>query len=162
MAESGGGGLQAGLVEAVLSFAPGLVDIPVLGKILILFAPGGGDDLKAQEALEAAAKKTLKDRAERVQKNARYVLKASDAMKCVEDSLGNGGFLLALGKALVNQVAGRAAGVSATDLITDRIFDCIESKVLRQDSPRKAKQAKYYGRPAGGHGKGRKPLPMPG
>lgn len=149
------------LVAAALSFAPGLVDIPVLGKILILFAPGGGDDLKAQEALEAAAKKTLQDRAQRVQKNARYVLKASEAMKCVEHSLGNGGFLLALGKALVNQVAGGATGISAPDLIMDRIFECIEKKVLPQTSKRTQEVKHYYGRPARGHGKGRHKIALP-
>lgn len=148
-------------MAAVLSFAPGLVDIPVLGKILILFAPGGGDDLKAQEALQAAAQKTLQDRAQRVQKNARYVLKASEAMKCVEHSLGNGGFLLALGKALVNQVAGGATGISAPDLIIDRIFECIEHKVLPQTSKRTEEVKRYYGRPARGHGKGRKKIPLP-
>lgn len=153
--------LASKLVAATLSFVPELVNVPVLGRILLLFAPGGGDDLKAQEALEAAAQKTLEDRAQRIKRNARYVLKASEAMKCVEASLGNGGFLLSLGKALVNQVAGGVTGVSAPDLIMDRIFECIEKKVLPQTSKRTQEVKHYYGRPAAGHGKGRQKIPLP-
>lgn len=142
-------------VETALTFAPWLVDIPVLGRILVLFAPGGGNDLKALEALNAAAAKTKQDRATRIKRNERYVLKASDAMRCVENSLGNGAFLLSLGRALLNQVAGRSAGVSAPDLIMSKIFDCIESKTLSQKSKRVKEERKYYARPARGHGKGR-------
>src|SRR5262249_49997512 len=142
-------------VETALTFAPWLVDIPVLGRILLVFAPGGGNDLKALEALNAAAAKTKQDRATRIKRNARYVLKASDAMQCVESSLGNGAFLLALGRALLNQVAGRSAGVSAPDLIMNKIFDCIESKELSQKSKRVKEETTYYARPSRGHGKGR-------
>jgi hypothetical protein len=144
------------LVETALTFAPWLTDIPVLGRILQLFAPNGGNDIKALEQLEAAAKKLEKERAERIKKNARYVLKASEAMKCVESSLGNGALLLTLGKALLNTVAGRSAGASAPDLLMDRIFQCIESKVLSQKSKRKKVEAKYYARPSLGHGTKRK------
>jgi hypothetical protein len=144
------------LVETALTFAPWLVDIPVLGRILSVFAPGGGNDLKALEALNAAAQKNQTDRATRIKKNARYVLKASDAMKCVESSLGNGAFLLSLGRALLNQVAGRAAGASAPDLIMGKIFDCIESKTLSQKSKRVRTEEVYYARPSKGHGTGRK------
>jgi hypothetical protein len=143
------------LVQTALTFAPWLSDIPVLGRILSLFAPDGGNDIKALEALQAAAKKKETDRATRIKKNARYVLKASEAMKCVEHSLGNGAFLLSLGQALLNTVAGRSAGVSAPDLLMDRIFSCIESKVLSQESKRVKVEKAFYHRPARGHGKGR-------
>lgn len=144
------------LVETALTFAPWLTDIPVLGRILTLFAPNGGDSIKAQEALQAAAKKKEQDRAQSIKKNARYVLKASEAMKCVEMTLANGGFLVALGQALLNTVAGRSSGVSAPDLVMERIFTCIENKVLSQKSKRVLEDRKSYHRPAKGHGKGRK------
>jgi len=148
--------LVEGAVETALTFAPWLVDIPVLGRVLILLAPGGGNDLKALEALQAAAQQKAQDRATRIKKNARYVLKASEAMKCVESSLGNGAFLLTLGRALLNTVAGRGGGASAPDLIMDKIFACIESKTLSQKSKRHRVDATYYARPSVGHGSGRK------
>lgn len=143
------------LVETALTFAPALEEIPVLGRILSIFAPGGGNDLHALEALNAAAQRTKQDRATRIKKNARYVLKASEAMQCVENTLASGEFLLALGKALVNQVAGRTSGIAAPDLLTAKIFDCIESKVLSQKRPRVKQTVTYYARPSRGHGKGR-------
>jgi hypothetical protein len=146
------------LVETALTFAPALEEIPVLGRILSIFAPGGGNDLKALEALNAAAAKTKQDRATRIAKNARYVLKASEAMKCVENTLGSGQFLLSLGKALINQVAGRTSGVSAPDLLMGMIFDCIEAHTLSQKSKRVKETVSYYARPSRGHGKGRKKI----
>src|SRR5262249_20649779 len=143
------------LVETALTFAPWLVDIPVLGRILSIFAPGGGNDLKALDALNAAAQKKAQDRATRIKKNAHYVLKAIEAMKCVENNLGNGAFLLALGKSLLDTVARRAGTSSAPDLIMDKIFSCIEMKTLSQKSKRVKIEANYYARPSRGHGKGR-------
>lgn len=146
------------LVETALTFAPWLADVPVLGRILLLFAPGGGNDIKAQEILQAAAKKKETDRATRIKKNARYVLKASEAMRCVESTLGNGGFLLSLGQSILNLVKnqGNPSGlVSAPDLLMDKVFSCIESKVLSQDSKREKVTETFYHRPSRGHGKGR-------
>lgn len=143
------------LVETALTFAPWLEEVPVLGRILSAIAPGGGDDIHAVERLIELEKKRKTDRATRIKKNGRYVLKASDAMQCVEDALANGGFLLALGKAIVSSVAGKAA-TSAPDIVSDRIFTCIESKVLKQTGKRKKKVGKVWiGRPAKGHGRGR-------
>lgn len=136
-------------VETAITFAPWLTDIPVLGRILLLFAPGGGNDLRAQEALQAAAKKNEQKRKTRIQKNARYVLKASDAMQCVEDNLNNGAILLAIGKGMLNVVAGRVGG-NAVDLLEDKIFSCIESKVLAQDSKRVRTEEVYYKRRGSG------------
>lgn len=143
------------LLEAVVTFAPELLDLPVIGRILAPFAGGGGNEFNAIEKLQAAANKTKQDRATRIKKNARYVLKASEAMQCVENSLGSGAFLLSLGKALLNTVAGRSAGGAAPDLLTNMIFDCIESKTLSQKRPRVKVTETYWARPSRGHGKGR-------
>ena len=142
------------LVETALTFSPWLTDIPVLGRILTNFAPGGGNDLKALEQLQAAQIKKKSEVEARIKKNARYVLKASEAMKCVDSSLGNGAILLALGKAILNTVAGRPGG-TAPDLLESKIFACIESKVLSQKSKRVKREGSFYHRPSKGHGEGR-------
>lgn len=147
--------LAGELVETALTFAPWLEDIPVLGRILLIFSPSGGNDLKALEELQAALKAKEQERATKIRNNARYVLKASDAMQCVENTLGNDGILLALGRALLNTVAGRATGASAPDALMDSIFACIESKVLSQKSKRTKVERTFYHRPAKGHGSGR-------
>lgn len=139
--------------ETALTFAPWLVDVPVLGRILLWLSPHGGNDLKAMEELQKQADAKKQDTKTRIDRNARYVLKASEAMKCVDQTVNSGGVLLALGKALLNTV--RGAGGNAGDILTDRIFLCIEEKVLRQDTPRVKRTATNYHRPARGHGKGR-------
>lgn len=142
------------LVETALTFAPWLVDVPVLGRICLLLSPHGGNDLKALEELQRQADQKKTDRKTRVDQNARYVLKASDAMKCVEENICNGGVLLALGKAILNTLAGKG-GAAAPDILTEKIFVCIESKTLRQDTPRRKLTRTAYHRPARGHGRGR-------
>ena len=142
-------------VETALTFAPWLVDVPVLGRILLLLAPGGGNDFKAIEELQRLANKRKTERATRIAKQARYVLKASDAMQCVEENLMNGSFLLSIGKALLNTVAGGLGPTSALELLTNRVFECIEEHTLKQTNRRRKKKETYYARPARGHGHGR-------
>src|SRR4030095_9580995 len=147
--------IGAELVETALTFAPWLVDVPVLGRICLVLAPGGGNDLKALEQLQAQAEQTKVRTRTAIKENARYVLKASDAMKCVQDTLADGAILLALGKALMNTLAGRG-GAAARDILTQKIFLCIESKVLSQKSKRVKFTGSFYHRPSLGHGRGRR------
>ncbi len=143
--------------ETILTVAPWLADVPVIGRILLFFSPGGGNDLKAQEQLEKEAQKKKQDNQTRTDRNARYVIKASEAMKCVDKTVNSGGVLLALGKAILNTIRGGTAAPNAGDILTDRIFTCIEEHVLRQDTPRpKHKKTISNPRPARGHGKGRR------
>lgn len=143
------------LVETVVTLAPELEQIPILGRILSIFAPGGGSDIKLLDALEAQRQRTEQKRQTRVKRNARYVLKASDAMKCVSDTLNSPQFLLALGKSLTKILIGPESAADAPDILTGKIFDCIESKVLSQKRPRVKQTVTYYARPSRGHGKGR-------
>src|SRR4029453_3058700 len=124
--------IGAELVETALTFAPWLVDVSVLGRILLVLAPSGGNRLKALEQLQAQAEQTKVRTGTAIKENARYVLKASDAMKCVQDTIADGAILLALGKALMNTLAGRG-GAPAPDILTQKIFLCTESKVLRKN-----------------------------
>lgn len=141
--------------EVILTMAPWAADIPVLGRILLWLSPHGGNDLKAQEELQKQADKKKQENKTRIARNGRYVLKASDAMSCVDKTCNSGGVLLAFGKAILNTI--RGIPVNAGDILTDRIFVCIEEHVLRQDTPR-PKHAKTIKnpRPARGHGKGRR------
>lgn len=142
-------------VETALVLVPGLLDVPILGRILIALGFGHGNDNKALEQLEKLARDKQTERATRRDRNNRYLIKASDAMKCVEDNLMGGNILLAFGKGLVNAIIGRT-GAFAPDLLVDQIWTCIEQNVLRQDTPRVKGQAKSkYIRPAVGHGHGR-------
>jgi hypothetical protein len=151
----GVGEIGAEAAEIALTMAPWLVDVPVLGRILLLLNPAGGNDLKAQEELEAQAQKKKQDNQTRIARNGRYVIKASEAMKCVDKTVNSGGVLLAFGKAILNTL--RGVGSNAGDILTDRIFLCIEENVLRQDTPR-PKHSKTIAnpRPARGHGHGRR------
>ncbi len=142
------------VAEVALTFIPGLAEVPILGRILLTMAPHGGNDIKALEELQKVADAKKTDRATRQQRNARYVLKASEAMKCVEVNLMNGGVLLAIGKGLINAVLGRAG--AGPDILLDRIYTCIEENVLRQDTPRVKHTDPYFARPSKGHGHGRK------
>jgi hypothetical protein len=86
-------------------------------------------------------------------------------MKCVEDNIMAGGILLAFGKGILQWARGAGAGANAADILVDRIFTCIESKVLKQTN-RRTKRAdhRYNKRPSRGHGYGRgkpKPVPVP-
>jgi hypothetical protein len=148
--------IGAEAAETALTFAPWLVDVPVLGRILLVLSPGGGNDLQAQEQLQKAAEEKKTERKTREQRAARYVLKASDAMQCVETNLMNGSVLLAIGKAILNTVF-RRTPVTGPDLLCDKIFTCIEQKTLRQDSPRPPHPKTISNpRPARGHGHGRR------
>lgn len=144
------------IVEVALTFVPGLADVPVLGRILLALAPGGGNESKALEDLQKQAESKKTERDTRIKRNARYVIKASDAMECVQKNIMNGGFLLSIGKGIINTVLGKGGKLSAPDLMTDRIFTCIEEHVLRQDTPRvKGEPSGKYVRPRKGHGHGR-------
>jgi len=124
--------------------------IPVLGRIIAaVIAIFTAFNLGTATNPEVEREKRSR-RKTRIEKQARYVLKASDAMQCVEDFLyGEGsGLVVALAKAL-------RKGLSVPDVMTDEVFACIESKVLKQTGKRSKKEKKYFGRPAKGHGHGR-------
>jgi hypothetical protein len=146
--------IPALLAEAAMIMMPALVEVPILGRLLILIAGGHANEGKAIESLEEQAQKKKTERKTRIEKNARYVIKASKAMECVEKNIMNGNFLLAIGRGIANAFLGRTD--FAPDVLVERIFECIEQNVLRQDTPRVKKEKKYWGRPSRGHGHGRK------
>lgn len=143
------------IVETALTFVPALLDVPVLGRILIALGFGKiPSDTRAMEELERNANKKKSERATRRERNNRYVIKASDAMQCVEDNIMSPQFALAFVKGVANMLIGREA--LPGDILVDKIWTCIEENVLRQDTPRVKKEtATKFHRPAVGHGTGR-------
>lgn len=143
------------LADAALVIAPALAEVPVIGRLIVVIAQGHGNETHALEQLEEQAKKKKTERDTRIKRNARYVIKASEAMRCVENSMTASTLLLSFGRGILNTIKGSGAG-SAPDLVMDRIFTCIEEHVLRQDTPRVFSRAiRGYKRPAKGHGHGR-------
>jgi len=143
------------IVETALVFAPELLEVPILGRIL--FALGFNkvpSDAGSLAQIERNAQINKTERATRRQRNNRYVIKAADAMACVEDVIMSPQFALAFGKGLVQMIIG--GQLLPGDILVDKIWTCIEENVLRQDTPRVRGQAKTkYIRPAEGHGHGR-------
>lgn len=135
--------------------------IPIIGRILVALGIAQGGNILTQEQLQKAAQDRDTDRKTRIKRNARYVVKASDALKCVEDHLiVSNGIATSLGKALAPLVGGKNIG-SAPDILADEIMTCIENKVLSQKSKRASIVKKYSARPALGHGHGRKKVVKP-
>lgn len=146
--------IGAAIAEAAIIVAPELVNIPILGRIISILAGHSGGQAKALEQLQQTLEKKKTDRQTRIARNARYVLKASDAMTCVEKHLLTPQVVLTLGKGLISALEGNDS--SAFDLLANDIFTCIEEHVLRQDTPRVIREVRTYHRPSRGHGKGRK------
>jgi hypothetical protein len=151
---------MAGIAEIIpevaggaLVIMPELANIPVIGRLLVIAAGAGITDTQAIEKLQEQANKKKTDRKTRRDRNNRYVLKASDAMQCVENNLMDGTLLLSVVKGLANVLLGRAD--AAPDIILDKIWTCIEEHVLRQDTPRVKHTGTYFARPSKGHGHGR-------
>lgn len=142
------------LAEAALIVAPELLNVPLLGRIISVLAGRSGGEAKALESLQQTIEKKKTERKTRIERNARYVLKASDAMTCVEQHLLTPQIALTIGKGLIAALEGKDS--SAFDLLANDIFTCIEEHVLRQDTPRVIREARVYHRPSRGHGKGRK------
>ena len=144
----------APIAEAALVVLPELVEVPILGRLLLSLAPAHGSDTKALEELIKQAERKKTERKTRIERNARYVLKASDAMQCVENALVDGKILLAFAKGLAS-IIWRGTG-DAPDILINQIWTCIEEHVLRQDTPRVVGDHKSkYVRPRKGHGHGR-------
>jgi hypothetical protein len=133
---------------------PELADIPVLGRIAVLLS--GTNQLNDTHALEEFQRAKDRQKAQREKErddNSRYVIKVSEALKCVDDSLFNTGVLMAFLKGLVNVILGKTQTMD--DLMYDKIKTCILENRLRQDTPRVFSTTGRYHRPSRGHGKGR-------
>lgn len=139
------------LAEAALLIAPELVEVPLLGRLLVNFAHGSGGETAALEKLQEQQRELERRTRERIRRNAKRVIKASDAMKCVEDNLNAGRGAINFAKNVVKVIR----GLPTDPLVQNEIFDCIESKLLGQGSKRTYVTRTAYHRPSRGHGHGR-------
>jgi hypothetical protein len=139
------------LAEAALIIAPELAEIPVLGRLLVIAARRSGGEIEAMEKLQAQAKELERQTRDRIQRNAKRVIKASDAMRCVQDNLSAGRGAINFAKNVVKVIR----GLPAEPLVENEIFACIEAKLLGQKSKRTRVTRTAYHRPSRGHGHGR-------
>jgi hypothetical protein len=142
------------VIRTALILMPELANVPVLGRIAVLLA--GTHQLDDTHPLEQFDKAREADKAVRERErdeNSRYVIKVSEALKCVDKGLFDSKLLLAFLKGLINILLGKSQ--SADALMYDQIKQCILENRLRQDTPRVFSTTGRYHRPSRGHGKGR-------
>jgi hypothetical protein len=141
------------LRSAVLLF-PELLEIPILGRVFVVFGvKGPTTDTEAMEQLQRDINTRVKTKTDIKAKNSRYVIKVSEAMKCVDKTLDSPSVLLSVIKSIARMFSGSSAGF--TDQMSTDIYRCLEENRLRQDTPRVFSKTFRYHRPSKGHGKGR-------
>jgi hypothetical protein len=112
--------------------------------------PATDEDLARE--LDQKIKQNPSDKA----KDNQRVVKVSDAVACVENTFNSTTlikeFVLVAAKSLISGTQTQACGQS----MFDAMAKCIRDKALSQLSARDIKRSTSIGRPALGHGKGRK------
>lgn len=108
------------------------------------------------EDLERELNRKIKQKSADKSKDNQMVVKVSDAVACIEKGFNDTTlikeFILTAAKALLE---GRQS-VACGQRMFDQMATCVRQKALRQDTPRAAHRTTRIGRPAKGHGKGRK------
>lgn len=141
------------IVRTAVTLLPELANIPGLGKIIIALNKVPTNDTQALEQLQSEFDKKKKEREKTQTQNARYVIKVSEAMKCVDKSFDNANLVWAFVKSIGSLVSG--GSTTLTDPMRQAIYQCLEENRLRQDTPRVFSHTFRYHRPSKGHGKGR-------
>jgi hypothetical protein len=124
------------IVRTVVDLAPALKEVPILRGLIVPLMKVPGNDTQELENYLSAVDKRKKQRQKTRTKNARYVIKISDAMQCVEDTVMSGQIAIQFGKALVTNITGKTSGVSAGDGLYDQILQCMLKKRLQQKNKR--------------------------
>jgi hypothetical protein len=141
------------LVRTLITLAPALANVPILGRVIIaLSAVKPINEKKVLEELQAAKDKLRKQRKKLADDNNKYVIKVSDAMQCVEKNI-DGALLRKIGSSIIDVLTGSPKDLG-TEII-DPINKCMLEERLRQDTPRKGHRDSRIARPAKGHGHGR-------
>ncbi len=140
------------VVKTAVTLMPALQSIPGLGRIIVFLNKVPSDDSHALEELKKFAEKKKAQREATQKKNSRYVIKVSEAMKCVDKGF-DANLVLAFLKAMGRVLIGGADSVA--DQMRNSIYLCLEEHRLRQDTPRVIQTKKRYHRPSKGHGHGR-------
>lgn len=141
------------IVRTAVTLLPQLAKIPGLGKIIIALNKVPTNDTEALEKMQGEFDKKKKERERAQQQNSRYVIKVSEAMKCVDKSFDSANLVWEFVKSIGSLVSGGSTQV--TDEMRSQISRCLEENRLRQDTPRVFSKTFRYHRPSKGHGKGR-------
>jgi hypothetical protein len=132
---------------------------PQLGKIKL---PGGtfvflAGLLEIPNAVRSQIAKHVDTKKKKDPKDNQRVVKVADAVECVHKTLRDPEALASLLKDLMSAVTN--VSTNTDDLLgsyADKIANCIREHELRQDTPRNVHRTETHGRPAKGHGHGRK------
>jgi hypothetical protein len=141
------------IVRTIVTLAPSIANLPLIrGLIIGLSGVKQINEKKVLEELQAAKDKLRKQRKKLADDNNKYVIKVSEAMKCVESNV-DGALLAKVGRAIIATLSGSPQDLGTE--IMDPINKCMMEKRLRQDTPRNVKRDSTHGRPAKGHGHGK-------
>jgi hypothetical protein len=142
------------LIRTLVTLAPALANLPILrGVIIALSGVKPINEKKVLEELQAAKDKLRKTRKKLADDNNKYVIKVSEAMKCVEENI-DGALLKKIGSTIIDVLTGSPKDLG-TEII-DPINRCMMENRLRQDTPRHGQKTTKIARPAVGHGTGHK------
>jgi len=147
------------IIRTAADLVPALRSIPALGRTVIFLNRIPRDDTKALEELRRAGDKKKKEREKEARDNGRYVLKVSEAIKCVDAHAYDPRIILDFVRAVGSTLIGGTT--SGFDPMRNRIVQCLKEKALRQDTPRVFRDEPGYQRPRKGHGHGRKTFGPP-
>ena len=136
------------LIPILLRLFPVLPEIPVIGRIIVLF----GIHPEPEEDLAAKLSRNFRRKQRPGFNDNSRVVKVEEAIRCVESVIGNGKLqalgMIRLARMLLDQSTGGSP-------IGDAIIDCIRNHALPQSSKRVASSKRRYHRPSRGHGHGR-------
>lgn len=141
------------LVPILVRLFPQLVKTTFYrGSVVIANKVDPQSEEELQRELERKIKRNERDDA----KDKQTVVKVSDALKCVEETFNATTlikeFILVACVSLLEGHQKEACGQK----MFDKMARCIREHALRQDTPRSAHRQTTHGRPARGHGHGRR------
>jgi hypothetical protein len=94
------------IVRTIVTLAPSIANLPLIrGLIIGLSGVKQINEKKVLEELQAAKDKLRKQRKKLADDNNKYVIKVSEAMKCVESNV-DGALLAKVGRAIIATLSG--------------------------------------------------------
>ena len=124
------------VVKVVTTMVPAVKNLRLVrGLIVPLEGAGTMNEAKAIEELQGNVEKRKQQREKARNKQNKRVIKINDAMKCIEDQIGQGQLLIDFGKAILSTITS-SRGQDMMDLISGRVLACMISKALQQNNKR--------------------------
>lgn len=126
------------------------------GRIIFRAFPGGKITPQTEEELQQEFSKEVKAKLHPGFNDGTHVIKVSEAIKCVEKTLSSQTLMARVTAAVLRDLIAGKLVVSPSEDLANAAADCFRENCLRSDTPRVKQSVTYYGRPAKGHGEGRK------